>query len=71
MPTPHRNEIDDDRCQCLRWNGLFTASPLEDTSMKGQGRAYWCQRTQHALGPDGKTVDEYECNPFRACYEEL
>ena len=32
-------------------------------------RLFWCQTTQQCLGPDGKTVDDYECNPARKCYK--
>ena len=31
-------------------------------------RLFWCHKTQQCLGPDGKLVDDYECNPARKCY---
>ncbi|HUQ90055.1 MAG TPA: hypothetical protein VM120_00155 [Bryobacteraceae bacterium] len=37
----------------------------------GNDRAFWCHRTQQIMGPDGKVVDDYECNPFRKCYQEF
>lgn len=31
-------------------------------------RAYWCQLTQDARGPDGQRVAPLECSPDRACW---
>ncbi len=30
-------------------------------------RLFWCHKTQQCLGPDGKLLDDYECNPARPC----
>jgi hypothetical protein len=64
--------IDDDRCDFLRWKGLFIEAPW-DTSIlpHTSDRAFWCLKTQNCLGPDGKTVDDYECNETRNCYKPL
>jgi hypothetical protein len=65
------SRIDDDRCQNLRWKGLYLSAEW-DYSVSGSGdRLYWCHRTQQCLGPDGKVVDDYECNETRACYRAL
>lgn len=63
--------VDPDRCQYLRWKGLLFDAPWDATVQHGHDRSFWCQKTQIVLGPDGRIVDEYECNPFRRCYEEL
>jgi hypothetical protein len=63
--------IDDDRCQNLRWKGLYIDAPWDPTVQHGNDRAFWCHRTQTVLGPDSRPVDDYECNPFRKCYEEM
>jgi hypothetical protein len=63
--------IDDDRCQNLRWKGLYVDAPWDPTVQHGNDRAFWCHRTQTVLGPDSRPVDDYECNPFRKCYEEM
>ncbi|MBL8174810.1 MAG: hypothetical protein JNK48_09070 [Bryobacterales bacterium] len=63
--------IDDDRCNNIRWKGLFVDAPWDPNVQHGNDRAYWCHKTQQCMGPDGKVVDDYECNPFRRCYEEL
>jgi hypothetical protein len=64
------NIIDDDRCENLRWKGLY----LETQPIPGVPQAdhiYWCLKTQINLGPDGNLVDQYECNPARPCYRAL
>ena len=43
----------------------------DPTVPHGNDRAFWCQHTYNCLGPDGKLVDDYECNPARKCYEAL
>lgn len=63
--------IDDDRCQSLRWKGLFILAEWDPTVQKSNDRAFWCARTQICIGPDGKIADEYECNEARGCYEAL
>ena len=37
----------------------------DPTVPHGNDRSFWCQQTQKCLGPDGKIVDDYECNPAR------
>jgi hypothetical protein len=55
-----------ERCDNLRWKGLFIGddAPAADSIC-------WCLKTQIGLGPDGKLVDRYECNPARPCYRPL
>jgi hypothetical protein len=60
-----------DRCENLRWKGLYVSGE-EGQSLSGSGdRLFWCVKTQTCLGPDGKLVDDYECSPARACYRAL
>ena len=68
MERPALNDIDDDRCDLLRWKGLFIETSSEPQS---GDRLFWCHKTQQPIGPDGKPVDEYECNETRACYRPL
>jgi hypothetical protein len=63
--------IDEDRCQHLRWKGMYIDSIWDPAIPHSNDRAFWCHRTQVCLGPDGKQVDDYECNEMRKCYEEL
>jgi hypothetical protein len=64
--------IDDDRCDFLRWKGLLIETVWDPKIVPHVGdRNFWCQKTQICLGPDGKPVDEYECNETRGCYRPL
>ncbi len=60
----------DDRCENLRWKGLFVESAATP-GIPQSDHVYWCLKTQINLGPDGNLVDQYECNPARACYKGL
>jgi hypothetical protein len=71
MERPGLTRITDDRCEKLRWKGLYIEALEEPNAQHSNDRAFWCQHTFTCLGPDGKVVDDYECNPARACYEEL
>jgi len=62
---------DGDRCEFLRWKGMYIDAEWDPSVQHGNDRAFWCHKTQNCLGPDGKLVDDYECNPFRGCYREL
>jgi hypothetical protein len=60
--------IDDDRCDNLRWKGLYIDAEWDESIPHSGDRLFWCHKTQQCLGPDGKLVDDYECNPARKCY---
>ena len=62
-------DLDEDRCQSLRWKGLFILS--ESSTPHSNDRLFWCHKTTNCLGTDGKLVDEYECHEGRACYQAL
>lgn len=64
------NIVGDDRCEYLCWKGLYVDAPKVSTTQEGD-HVYWCLKTQINLGPDGKVVDQYECNPARGCYSAL
>lgn len=61
--------IDDDRCDRLRWKGMYIEAEWDPTVPHSGDRLFWCHKTQQCLGPDGKLVDDYECNPARKCYK--
>jgi hypothetical protein len=71
MEQPGLTIIDDDRCDSLRWKGMFIDAAWEETVPHSNDRLFWCLKTQNCLGPDGKAVDEYECHPERGCYQPL
>jgi len=68
---PGLTRIDDDRCEHLRWKGLYIEAMADPTVQKSNDRAFWCEKTQICIGPDGKIADDYECNETRHCYKEL
>jgi len=59
-----------ERCEKLRWKGLFVDA-IQDPNLASGDRLFWCHTTQTCLGPDGKLADDEECNPARACYRAL
>ena len=61
--------LDEDRCQSLRWKGLFVLS--ESSTPHSNDRLFWCHKTHQCIGPDAKIADDYECNETRPCYEAL
>jgi hypothetical protein len=72
MERPGLTLIDDDRCDNLRWKGLYIESVWDPAIVPHSGdRNFWCHKTQNCLGPDGKVVDDYECNEARPCYRAL
>ena len=68
MEQPGLTNMTDDRCVNLRWKGMFVDVPHDPRIPRSNDRLFWCQKTQNCLGPDGKLVDDYECNEARGCY---
>jgi hypothetical protein len=61
--------IEEDRCQWLRWKGMFV---LSESNIPHSGdHLFWCHKSQQCIGPDAKLADDYECNETRGCYEAL
>lgn len=58
-------------CSKLTWKGLYVETVPDPTVPPGNDRLFWCNRTQTCLGPDGRGVDDFECNDRRSCYEKL
>lgn len=71
MASPGFNIIAEERCQNLRWKGLFIDEFSDQAIQQGDERIFWCVKTQLNLGPDGKLVDGYECSACRSCYKPL
>ncbi|MGA2149115.1 MAG: hypothetical protein ABSH49_29605 [Bryobacteraceae bacterium] len=59
------------RCEKLRWKGMYIETVWDPTVQPSNDQSFWCQHTYKCLGPDGKAVDEVECNPARECFVEL
>ena len=64
-------KADDDRCDYLRWKGMFIEAEWDPTLPHSGDRLFWCLKTQNCLGPDGQAVDDYDCNETRGCYKAL
>jgi hypothetical protein len=71
MERPGLTRVSMNRCEKLRWKGMFIEALEDPTIQYSNDRAFWCQHTWNCLGPDGKAVDDFECSPARACYEQL
>jgi hypothetical protein len=63
--------IASERCEHLRWKGMFIEAMPDPTVQQTDDRLFWCQKTQICLGPDGRLADDFECNPARPCYRAL
>ena len=61
--------LDDDRCDHLRWKGMYIEAEWDPSVPHSMDRLFWCHKTQQCVGPDSKLVDDYECNPARKCYK--
>jgi hypothetical protein len=71
MERPGLTKVSMNRCEKLRWKGLYIEA-LEDPSIPPNNeRSFWCQHTWNCIGPDGQLVDDFECSPARTCYEPL
>ena len=71
MASPAFNVMQEERCENLRWKGLYIDAESDSAVQRGDERIFWCVKTQFNLGPDGKLVDNYECSPGRGCYKAL
>jgi hypothetical protein len=71
QPFGANKRISMNRCEKLRWKGLYIDAAHDPAVQYSDDSAMWCQHTFTCLGPDGQIVDEFECNPARACYEQL
>ena len=71
METTGASSINDDRCDLLRWKGLYIQAEWDPSVPHSGDRNFWCHKTQTCTGPDGRIVDDYECNETRGCYKPL
>jgi hypothetical protein len=71
MANPALNILREERCEYLRWKGLYIDEAYDPAIQQGDERIFWCLKTQINIGPDGQLVDNYECSPGRACYRPL
>ncbi len=71
MEHPTNLKVGQDRCEKLRWKGMYIQAEWDPTIQHSNDGAFWCQHTYTCLGPDGQVADDFECHPGRGCYEPL
>lgn len=70
-PPGLSKKVSMNRCAHLRWKGLYIDAGYDPENHYSNDTAMWCQHTFKCVGPDGQVVDDFECSPARACYEQL
>jgi hypothetical protein len=53
-------------CQNLRCKEMFYKDNVWDDEISSGH--FWCVKTQHLIGPDGKVVGREECSMGRECF---
>jgi len=71
MERPGLTKVSMNRCEKLRWKGLYIEAVEDPSIAPNNDRSFRCQHTWNCVGPDGQLVDEFECSPARTCYEQL
>lgn len=70
-PTPTSRLVNGSHCAHLRHKGMYVTSvPDPDEALfydPYDATAYWCTRTQKALGPDGRPAHAEACIEGRDC----
>jgi len=70
-PKPTSPLVTAAHCEHLRHKGMYVLSVVDPDEFRFYDRydatAYWCLRTQKALGPDGEPVHASACVPGRGC----
>ena len=59
------------RCDALRWKGMFIETEEKSSPDKADGSNFWCVYTQNCLGPDGEVASEDTCTASRSCYDPV
>ena len=54
MERPSLTKVGMNRCEKLRWKGLFIEAAEDPSIQPNNERSFWCQHTWNCLGPDGK-----------------
>ncbi len=72
-PTPTSRLVSADHCSSLRHKGMYVMAEPDPKESKYfdayDATAYWCLRTQRAVGPDGLPVHADTCRMGRGCCE--
>ena len=69
---PGLTKVGMNRCEKLRWKGLFIDAEWDPTIQHSNDRSFWCQHTWNCLGPDGKIAKVWvKVNPPESASEVL
>jgi hypothetical protein len=72
-PAPTSRVVNAGHCASLRHKGMYVMAeddPKESRFFDAyDATAYWCVRTQRAIGPDGRPVHPGQCQMGRGCCE--
>jgi hypothetical protein len=70
-PTPASPLVNESHCEHLRHKGMYVLAVPDPDEARFYDRydatAYWCTRTQQALGPDGRRAHADACRGGREC----
>ena len=56
-------------CRHLLSKGMFVSGMIDPAEVGMSDGHCWCNKTQHALGPDDGLVARHKCIIGRRCYE--
>lgn len=56
-------------CRHLLSKGMFVSGMIDPAEVGMSDGHCWCNKTQHALGPDDGLVARHKCIVGRRCYE--
>lgn len=56
-------------CRHLLSKGMFVSGMVDPAEVGMSDGHCWCNKTQHALGPDDGLVGRHKCIIGRRCYE--
>jgi hypothetical protein len=70
-PKPTSRFVNEHHCEHLRHKGMYVLTVVDQDEHTFydpyDATAYWCIRTQKALGPDGRRAHADDCRPGREC----
>lgn len=72
-PKPASRLVDEHHCEHLRHKGMYVLTVVDPDEHRFydpyDATAYWCIKTQKALGPDGRPAHADACQGGRSCCE--
>jgi hypothetical protein len=61
--------VDQPACIHLRSKAVYVTGELDPSDpTEMSARHYWCNQTQHVMGPDDLAVTRHACVSARSCY---